>query len=692
MVLNIYGGTIKDGIAAANGGNIYGAAKTEIHIFEGATILNGTATAGGNIYAVSPTVTMDGGLLSGGKAENGGNIAFSGDVNVELTNGTIEGGTATACGGNVFIQNIGSFTFSDMTITQGSAGNDGGNIYIYRNMYGDMYLKSTTPYVTLNNTLVTAGEAKHLGGGIYNMHGKLTITGNSKIVNNTGSNLYLDAGQIVHLQDMTADAAIGITMGVAGKITEDTAFASNIVSDNSACSVTTVGNSVILLPETAPNVPDLNAYSVGWHRDIVTSPFPVPLDGMGKNVDRMNTYKVLTELTASLVVIADETGLENAVLMCTMDTIVIPAEFSDAIAAVISDATGIPANHIFIGGTHTHAAVSIDENHASTKEYLQWLYPLMAQYAVKAVEDLAPVDTTQMIRTNADGMTRVRRFVDADGNAYSTVDGNVPDGAVPETDPDTELQAIRFNRSGKDDVILVNFQSHPGHDASSSNGNVSAEMWGAFRESVEAQLPGTVCGLFLGACGNQQRTSTTAYVSADGQTYNLTKKAEYGAALAAHLIKAFENPTQINTGDVTIRVANYAFNAEDWYEDAFTGDRTLPLMLNAVAIGDFAFITAPYEMFHENGEMVKDFVYENDLFKLAFVITNTNGSNKYIASYLAFQNDETDGKLTSFGVKSTRFNKGIAEALVSCHAQLLAQLSGKDIEAPDFLEEVKNAK
>ena len=143
---------------------------------------------------------------------------------------------------------------------------------------------------------------------------------------------------------------------------------------------------------------------------------------------------------------------------------------------------------------------------------------------------------------------------------------------------------------------------------------------------------------------------------------------------------------------MTIRVANYAFNAESWYEDAFTGDRTLPLMLNAVAIGDFAFVTAPYEMFHENGEMIKDFVYENDLFKLTFIITNSNGANKYIASYLAFENDETDGKLTSFGVRSTRFNKGIAEALVTCHAQLLAQLSGKGIAAPDFLEEAKNAK
>ena len=695
FIINLYGGTIEGGYSASSGGNIYSTAKTELHIHDNAVIKDGTATTGGNIYALSQSVTMDGGLVTGGKAENGGNLAFTTDIDVTLENATISNGSATACGGNIYILNIGSYTLKNINLVGGYAENDGGNLYIYRVMYGDDYLKNTTPVVTLNNTTVSSGTAKHLGGGIYNSEGDLTVTGNTKITDNYGSNLYLDAGQLVSLRNMTEDAVVSVTMGVAGKVSEDIAYASYIVSDTDDCTVSVTDSHIIMKPTNAVNVPALNAYSVGWYRGIVSSPFPVPLDGMGKNVERMETYKILTELETSLVVIADEDGLENAVVMCTMDTIVIPEEFSNAIAAVISDATGIPADHIFVGGTHTHAAVSLDENHASTREYLQWLYPLMAQYAVQAVEDLAPVSSTEMIRVNADGMARVRRYVDADGNAYSTVDGNVPSGTVMETQPDTELQAIRFARyktTGKNDVILVNFQSHPGHDASSSNGNVSAEMWGTFRASVESQMSNTVCGFFIGAAGNQSRGNSTEYVSADGNTYNLNKKAEYGAALAAHLIKGFETPTQINTGDFDIKVTHYAYNVENWYKSNFTGDRSIPMNLHAVSIGDFAFITAPYEMFHENGEQLKDFVYDNDLFKLLFVITNTNGSNKYMASYGAFENDETDGKLTSFEVKSTRFNKGMAEALITAHGEMLAVLSGKYVEAPDFLEEAKNAK
>ena len=689
FILNLYGGVIEGGTAATSGGNIYGATKTELHIYEGTRVENGKATSGGNVYAASTEITMDGGLLTDGRADNGGNIAFSGNVNAQLENGTLYGGRANN-GGNVYIKNIGTFVFDNMIVADGYADNDGGNIYIYRDMYGDTYKKTDIPVITLKDTQVTGATAVDLGSGIYNNGGELIISGSTKVIENNGSNLFLDAGQTVSLKDLNEDALIGITMSVTGKISQDTAYAGNLICDDPGTTISVADDFIIMLGSDMIQVPEITGYSVGWYRGIVTSPFPVPLDGMGNNVGRMDSYKIVSELMASMVVIADETGLDNAVIMCTMDTIVIPEEFCDDAVAVISDATGIPADRIFIAGTHTHAAVSLDENHPSTVEYLQWVYPLLAEYAVLAVEDLAPVASTQMIRTVATNMTYTRRYVDADGNAYSAVDGGVPSDAVYETIADTELQAIRFNRNGKDNVILVNFQSHPGHDASASNGNVSSEIWGAFRESVEAQMPGNLCAFFIGAAANQNRSRATSYVSADGNTYDLTKKQDYGDALAAHLIEAFKNPTAINTGTVNIQVAHYDFDAEGWYETSFTGDRTRPLSLNAVAIGDFAFITAPYEMFHENGEQLKDFVYDNDLFKLLFVISNSNGANKYVASYGAFENDETDGKLTSFEVRQCRFNKGIAEAFITCHAQMLAQLSGKGIEAPNFLEEAKN--
>ena len=86
---------------------------------------------------------------------------------------------------------------------------------------------------------------------------------------------------------------------------------------------------------------------VGWHRGVVTPREPVPLSGMGKNMARMATYNVVDELMASITVFADKTGLQNAVLFCCLDWLLIPKDITGNAAAAISSATGIPKDRIF---------------------------------------------------------------------------------------------------------------------------------------------------------------------------------------------------------------------------------------------------------------------------------------------------------------------------------------------------------
>ena len=98
--------------------------------------------------------------------------------------------------------------------------------------------------------------------------------------------------------------------------------------------------------------------------------------------------------------------------------------------------------------------------------------------------------------------------------------------------------------------------------------------------------------------------------------------------------------------------------------------------LNAICIGgNIAFITTPYEPFHENGSQIKGYA-ESIGFETCFVLTNSMGENKYIGSYNSFDNDETDGQYTSFGVRTCRFVKGTAELLMDDYADMLAQLAG----------------
>ena len=61
-------------------------------------------------------------------------------------------------------------------------------------------------------------------------------------------------------------------------------------------------------------------------------------------------------------------------------------------------------------------------------------------------------------------------------------------------------------------------------------------------------------------------------------------------------------------------------------------DQTQPVELNAISIGDFSFIAAPYEMFANHGVYIK----ENTPFPMTFVISCCNGANGYIPSAEAF--------------------------------------------------------
>ena len=124
---------------------------------------------------------------------------------------------------------------------------------------------------------------------------------------------------------------------------------------------------------------------VGWHRGVVTPREPVPLSGMGKNMARMATYNVVDELMASITVFADETGLQNAVLFCCLDWLLIPKDITENAAAAISSATGIAKDRIFFSCSHTHCGPDVGSSHRCMGRYLAWIYGVLPRYAKAAV-------------------------------------------------------------------------------------------------------------------------------------------------------------------------------------------------------------------------------------------------------------------------------------------------------------------
>ena len=165
--LTVTGGTISGGKASGHGGNIValGTVNLQGGTVTGGVVDNTTGSFGGNIYAegTSGIVNISGeAVISDGKAPAGGNIgSYLGTVN--MTGGTVSGGESTYAtgdyggGGNMFLFNA-TANISGGTVTGGKAPTlEGGNIYV----------RGASGVLTVSGTAaITGGEAKYDGGNI----------------------------------------------------------------------------------------------------------------------------------------------------------------------------------------------------------------------------------------------------------------------------------------------------------------------------------------------------------------------------------------------------------------------------------------------------------------------------------------------------------------------------------------------
>ena len=168
-----------------NGGNVYLNAGT-FTMYDG-TIQNGAATNnGGNICAVTDgTFAMYGGNVSGGYATTmGGNIYTTNEALVD--SGAIYGGTVGSYGGNIA---VGGGT---LTVSGGEIYGDGENASAVRG--GNIYVTGNKTVVNITDGNIYDGVASEHGGNIYMFRGTLNMSGGSiydgTALDGAGGNIY----------------------------------------------------------------------------------------------------------------------------------------------------------------------------------------------------------------------------------------------------------------------------------------------------------------------------------------------------------------------------------------------------------------------------------------------------------------------------------------------------------------------
>ena len=237
-------------------------------------------------------------------------------------------------------------------------------------------------------------------------------------------------------------------------------------------------------------------FKVGFSRRDATPPTGIPI--MGYFTKRVATGTI-DPIRVECIALSD--GKDSA-LIYSVDSLQLVNPFLDAAFKAITGATGIPRDRLYIHSTHTHtgpanwpAAGFTDEERRLTRLYADFLVTRLIDAGREALADLVP-SRLAVAKTVCRDISFIRRYRMKDGSVRTNPGTTNPNVKEPLGTPDETVQVVRFKRTGKPDVAIINFGTHP----DTIGGTMYSADWpGVVRSSFEDGLGGGVKCLFLNA-------------------------------------------------------------------------------------------------------------------------------------------------------------------------------------------------
>lgn len=447
-------------------------------------------------------------------------------------------------------------------------------------------------------------------------------------------------------------------------------------------------------PETATT--QVSTFSVGYAKVDVTPDFSVPLNGYGNIETRMSTG-FLDRIYATCIAITDERN--ETVLLFSYDMASADPRFLVTLRASVSQKTGVPENNIMLTASHSHSAPAVGSSKVAIQsKYDRQLAQWMMDIAVQAMADRK---AAQMYIGSVEivGQNFVRHYLLDDGTSvgYASMVNN--NAVAHQGIGDYTMQLLKFTRENDQDVLIGNWQCHPHRTGGSAKYDISADIVGVMRDTLEEKL-GCEFMYVQGAAGNMNPTSLLPNEKvADSYV-------EQGQQIAQFVIDAGDEVySQVQTGNVEVlrkdlevsvdhsedHLLPYAMQVQAVWTS--TNDRaqaeelgkplgirspyhagrivannklgkTDTMEINAISIGDVGIVTAGYEMFAANGLYIK----EHSPYEMTIIMGYANDNNTYIPSidsfeYEAYENDQS------------RYESGTGEMLAETLVQLLNDLN-----------------
>jgi hypothetical protein len=233
----------------------------------------------------------------------------------------------------------------------------------------------------------------------------------------------------------------------------------------------------------------------GYAKADITPNYPVPLGGYGNTHLRIHE-SVDGRIFAVCVALSD--GVQR-VLLYHLDLVYLTEENVAVCKKGISEATGIPEDHILLNVTHTHSARDLRSDLESIARYKEEFHRTIINLALPALADL---DDAQLEIGSAtvENLNFVRRYLLSDGSYGGDNFGDFQNNRIlgHESEADHMMQAVRLVRANKEDILLVNWQAHPHPMGGAAIKVLTADVIGRFRELVEKKhgvlrMPAGIC-------------------------------------------------------------------------------------------------------------------------------------------------------------------------------------------------------
>ena len=457
----------------------------------------------------------------------------------------------------------------------------------------------------------------------------------------------------------------------------------------------------------------MNKLQAGFSRVNVTPPLGIPIVGYYKP---RFAEGVLDELEVNALALAVE---DKKVVLLSVDNCGFSETVANSYREHICEATGLPADCVFLHATHTHTGpstcptydkdlvlLSDYEGHPLLPEYFYFLRRKLADAAVLALKDLKPARMGWAVG-DAPKVAFVRRFRMKDGKVRTNPGVGNPDILHPIGDVDERVNVLRFDREGAETILLANFGNHPD---SVGDSLISGDWPTLFRHRLEKALDNVKSILFNGAQGDVNHVN----VNAKGGDFNDTfhdfddvdrgygHARHMGNVVAAAVLQVFDKVTytdveSIRTLEKTFHIPSSMPTAEDAKQAHIINDlhmagrdeelpyegmelttvvaeaarmvrlehgpESFPMNFLGIAVGNVALFGIPGEPFTGVGRGLK----EAQGWDLVLPCCLTNGCRGYFPMIDAYEEG-------GYEARSSSFKAGSAELIVREGCELLSKL------------------